>query len=136
MQEELTLTGKVVRGAGYGQRIGFPTANLSRRGYSRLTRKPKSGIYAGTATILPLSPFSPLSLSPISHKAAIVIGPRDDKGHPKIEAYLLDFAGVLYGKRLTLSLQHYLRPFVSFRSEAALKGQIRKDLASVRRFSV
>ena len=134
MQEELTLTGKVVRGAGYGQRIGFPTANLSRRGYSRLTRKPKSGIYAGTATILPLSPLSPFS--PLSYKAAIVIGPRDDKGHPKIEAYLLDFAGVLYGKRLTLTLRHYLRPFVSFRSEAALKGQIRKDLASVRRFSV
>jgi len=131
MQEELTLTGKVVRGAGYGQRIGFPTANLSRRGYLRLTRKPKSGVYAGTATILPLSPFSP-----ISYKAAIVIGPRDDKGHPKIEAYLLDFAGVLYGKRLTLTLRHYLRPFVSFRSEAALKGQIREDLASVRRFSV
>lgn len=136
----ITLTGTAIRGAGLGGKLGFPTANLDRRGYSRLKHKPKLGIYAGMAQILPqaLSPLTKgatptLVGAGVVYPAAIIIGPKDNKGHPKIEAHLLDFTGVLYGKRLTLTLRHYLRPFMSFRSERDLKIQIRKDLRFVRK---
>lgn len=132
MRKEVVITGKVVRGDGYGQKLGFPTANLDRRGYSHLKCKPKSGIYAGTASILPLSLYSPAHSRRI-FRAAIIIGPKDNKGLPKIEAYLIDFSGVLYGEKVKLSLMKHLRQFMSFKSEHVLKRQILKDIDRVRK---
>ncbi len=117
------VRGRVIKGDGYGRVLGFPTANLDRRQYSRLAKKPRLGIYAGLAMIYDETK---------EYKAAIVIGPYDKKALPKIEAHLLDFSGVLYGKRLSLTLLRYLRPFQNFSSETALKNQIRADLARVR----
>lgn len=128
---KITITGRVIRGDGYGQKLGFPTANLDRRGYSRRKHKIPLGIYAGTASILPLSPISSSSHNCPTFNAAIVIGKMDRKGLPKIEAHLMDFRGVLYGKRLVLTLSCLLRQFVSFNNERKLKAQIRKDLRMV-----
>lgn len=119
-----TLVGKVKRGAGYGRKIGFPTANLDRRQYARLRKKPRPGIYAGIA-----SEQGKIR----KYKAAIVIGPRERGGLPKIEAHLLGFTGVLYGKKIELSLMKYLRGFMSFTGEEKLKGQIIKDTMSARK---
>lgn len=112
-----------MRGRGYGRRLGFPTANLDRRQYARLKEKPALGIYAGIAKI---------NNQTKEYRAAIIIGPSDKKCLPKIEAHLLNFSGTLYGKRLLLTLLNYLRPFLDFDSEVALKNQIRADLAQVR----
>lgn len=117
-----TISGKVIRGAGYGQKMGYPTANLDRRQYLRLSKKPKYGIYAGIAK---------LQRTARKYKAAIIIGPKDKRGLPKIEAYLLGFTGVLYGEKLVLSFRKYLRPFMSFRNKHVLKGQILKDIQKV-----
>lgn len=118
-----TIIGKAKKGAGYGRKIGFPTVNLDRRQYSRLRRKPLPGIYAGTARIVGKIK---------KYKAAIVIGPPERSGLPKIEAHLLGFTGVLYGKRVELSLIKYLRNFMSFTTEETLKGQIVKDIRATR----
>jgi riboflavin kinase/FMN adenylyltransferase len=140
MRKGIVITGIVVRGAGYGQKLGFPTANLDRRSFGHLKRKPKLGIYAGLARILPqtvslLPRGCPPRRTGVVHPAAIVIGPKDDKGHPKIEAHLIGFRGVLYGRRLRLSFIKYLRPFRVFKSEKALKKQVKKDLCAVRKLS-
>ncbi len=121
-----TLTGKVIRGRGYGHRLGYPTANLDRREYARLRPKLRLGIYAGTATILD---------NGHRFRAALVLGLKDKTGLPRIEAHLLGFTDVLYGRRLALSFIRYLRPFMSFRKEGedVLKKQIKKDIARVKK---
>lgn len=119
----IIISGRVVRGDGYGKVLGFPTANLDRRQYSRLTKKPRLGVYTGTAKI---------ENEAKEYRVAIVIGPLDKTKLPKIEAHLLDFSGTLYTKRLSLILLQFLRPFRQFSSETALKNQIRADLERVR----
>lgn len=129
-----TLTGTVVKGDGYGQRLGFPTANLDRRDYARKRKRLKlhEGIYVGTASLLVKDTGLRIKDSPF--KAALVLGPKDKTGLPKIEAHLLDFNGVLYGTKLRLSFMKYLRPFIIFDDEEKLKEQIKSDLSMVRQF--
>jgi riboflavin kinase/FMN adenylyltransferase len=125
---KITISGKVIHGAKYGRKLGFPTANLDRRSYSRRGLKVKLGIYSGTALILN-SQFAIRNSQ--SYNAAIVIGPIDNKGLPKIEAHLLNFKGDLYGKKMLISLGRYIRPFREFGSEAELKNQIKNDLKKI-----
>jgi len=99
---------------------------LDRRSYARRRLKVRFGIYAGTAE-LP---------SAKRYQAAIVIGPIDNKGLPKIEAHLLNFKGNLYGKTIIISLQKYIRPFEDFKTEENLKGQIIKDIKVINKLLV
>lgn len=118
-----TVSGKVTRGARVGRQLGFPTANLDRIEYMKRKLQIPFGVYTGTATILK---------SKKTYRAGIVIGPRDKRGLPKIEAHLLDFSGILYGKKLRLSITSYLRRYKIFKSEATLKKTITGDLQKVR----
>jgi len=111
-----------VQGARYGTKLGFPTANLARRQYSKLKNKPKLGVWAGTA-ILP---------SGKNYKAGIVIGPIDKKGLPKIEVYLIGFKGNLYGKYVSICLNTYIRSFKKFKDVKKLKQQIKKDIKIIK----
>jgi riboflavin kinase/FMN adenylyltransferase len=52
-----------------------------------------------------------------------------------IEAYLLDFDGDLYDRRVRLEVGERLRDEQRFESVAALVAQIREDVAQVRRLS-
>jgi riboflavin kinase/FMN adenylyltransferase len=51
-----------------------------------------------------------------------------------VEPWILDFAGDLYGKRLTLEFHRFLRPERKFDSLEDLRGQIRKDAAETEEF--
>jgi riboflavin kinase/FMN adenylyltransferase len=86
LERPTELAGTVVAGDARGGTLGFPTANL--RPEPELL-VPGFGIYAGAAD---------------GHLAAISIGTNPHYGgdERRIEAFLLDFAGDLYGKRLTL----------------------------------
>ena len=110
------LAGTVVAGDARGGTLGFPTANL--RPEPELL-VPGFGIYAGAAD---------------GHRAAISIGlnPHYGGGERRIEAFLLDFAGDLYGKRLTLELWQRLRDEQAFESEAELIAQIDRDVEATR----
>ena len=121
------ISGRVLRGARYGRKLGFPTANLDRRQWTRLKPSPKLWVYAGTAQIKNPSR---------KYKAGIVVGPIDNKGLPKIEAYLINFSGNLYGKSLELELIKYLRPFHKYSGEPALKLQIKKDISKVKKLII
>lgn len=115
------LSGRVIRGDGYGKKIGFPTANIDRRQWSRSRVKPKLGIYAG---IVVLS-------NKKKHKAGLVVGPLDNKGLPKLEAYLLNFKGNLYGEKLVFELVKFLHPFKKYRTEEQLIAGIARDIKRV-----
>jgi len=123
----MEISGKVISGDRYGRILGFPTANLDRRQYARRKMKIRLGVWAGTARILN-SKFKILN-----YPAGIVIGPIDSKGLPKIEAHLIGFKGNLYGKKVTIILQKYIRPFKKFKNMEALKQQIAKDIRAVKK---
>jgi riboflavin kinase/FMN adenylyltransferase len=110
------VDGIVVSGDARGGTLGFPTANL--RTDSALL-VPPFGIYAGAAG---------------EHRAAISIGvnPHYGGAERRIEAYLLDFEGDLYGKRLVVELWERLRDEQGFGSERELVAQIERDVAATR----
>lgn len=101
------VSGIVVRGDGYGRKLGYPTANLD---FKNTEIKP--GVYSGV-TIFENE----------SHRSGILINPDG-----KVEAHLLNFDGDLYGKTLTLELGQFIREYKKFDSEAELITQIAKDL--------
>ena len=111
------LDGTVVAGDQRGGTLGYPTANL------RLEADlacPRYGIYAGAA---------------LGHRAAVSIGTNPHYGgtERRIEPYLLDFEGDLYGKRLVVELWERLRDEDVFDSEEALIEQIATDVEATRR---
>jgi riboflavin kinase / FMN adenylyltransferase len=110
------LTGTVVAGDARGGTLGFPTANLRPEPGVLV---PGYGIYAGSAD---------------GHRAAISIGTNPHYGgdERRIEAFLLEFAGDLYGERLRLELWQRLRDEQAFGSEAELVAQIDRDVEATR----
>jgi riboflavin kinase/FMN adenylyltransferase len=114
-----TFSGKVVRGDGYGRKIGFPTVNLD-IGEVEL---PPSGVYFGYAT-----------LDENNYKAGIVIN-KDLEGKStsygtgkKIEAHLIGYSGDAYGKIVMLKIEKFIREFKNFETEKELIEQITKDI--------
>jgi riboflavin kinase / FMN adenylyltransferase len=112
----LEIDGVVVPGDQRGGTLGFPTANL--RVDPRLL-VPAFGIYAGAAG---------------ERRAAVSIGvnPHYGGSERRIEAYLLDWEGDLYGHRLLLELWRRLRDERAFGSESELVEQIARDVSQTR----
>jgi riboflavin kinase / FMN adenylyltransferase len=110
------VDGVVVSGDARGGTLGFPTANV-RVGADLLV--PAHGIYAGAAS---------------GHRAAISIGVNPHYGgvERRVEAFLLDFEGDLYGQRLIVELWRRLRDERAFASEEELIAQIARDVDAVR----
>lgn len=110
------VDGIVVSGDARGGTLGFPTANL--RVDSELL-VPANGIYAGAA---------------LGHRAATSIGTNPHYGgtERRIESFLLDYEGDLYGKRLVVELWQRLRDEQAFTSEAELVEQIGRDVEAAR----
>ena len=115
----MKLTGKVIKGEGYGQKLGYPTVNIDRKEYLAKNLIIVYGVYGGFVTVDDTGQ---------KYLAGIVVGPKDSKGLPKLEAHLIDFVGDLYGKMVTFHILEYIRPFISYGSEGELKNSIEKDI--------
>lgn len=115
------ICGRVVHGAKRGRSLGFPTANV------RLGRpKPAlRGIFAvrcfGAAT-RGLEGVASLGINP-----AVTSG-----GRSTLEAFLFDFSGDLYGRRLCIEFHEKLRDEAHFASLDELAAQIRRDCDAAR----
>jgi riboflavin kinase / FMN adenylyltransferase len=110
------LDGTVVPGDQRGGTLGYPTANLN---LDPALLVPRFGIYAGAAR---------------GHRAAISVGTNPHYGgnERRIEPYLLDFEGDLYGQRLVVELWERLRDEEVFETEAELVAQIARDVERTR----
>ena len=106
------VEGTVVLGSQRGGTLGYPTANLA---VPPELLVPAYGIYAGTA---------------LGHRAAVSIGVNPHYGgeERRVEPYLLDFDGDLYGRRLVVELWQRLRNERVFASEEELVAQIARDV--------
>ncbi len=110
------LDGVVVAGDQRGGTLGYPTANLALEAHLVC---PRYGIYAGAA---------------LGHRAAVSIGTNPHYGgtERRIEPFLLDFDGDLYGKRLLVEVWERLRDEAAFDSEEELVAQIGRDVDATR----
>ncbi len=110
------VEGTVVTGDQRGEGLGFPTANLA---VPPDLLVPGLGIYAGSA---------------LGHRAAISIGTNPHYGgtERRVEAFLLDFDGDLYGQRIVVELWERLRDEAAFGSDAELIEAIETDVARTR----
>ena len=115
------LDGVVVPGDRRGGTLGYPTANLA---LDPRLLVPKYGIYAGAAR----GPDGK------QYRAAMSIGTNPHYGgqERRIEPYLLDFEGDLYGQRLVVELWERLRDERAFASEQELVDQIARDVERTR----
>jgi riboflavin kinase/FMN adenylyltransferase len=126
------LDGEVVKGAGRGRKLGWPTANI--RTANELL--PAVGVYAVRTRLLPDGPMlagaANLGLNPTFRPMVAQAG---GGGRPplSLEVHLFDFDQDLYGKRLRVQFVHRLREERRFPNVDALKDQIGKDVEQARR---
>ena len=115
------LSGEVIPGRGLGRTIGVPTANVQLQPGALV---PRLGVYATVA-----------ALEGRQYPAVTNIGFRPTVGghHMTVESWLLDYAGDLYGKTLTLAFHDFLRPEQKFDSLDDLKAEIEKNAAQTRK---
>jgi len=116
------LSGEVIRGAGRGRTINFPTANID---YPQQKATPSNGIYACWA-----------HLENEKFMAATNIGFNPtftpDRETPSLEAYLLDFDRDIYGQQVKLEFVSRIRNELKFNSVEALIWKIQEDVDKTR----
>ncbi len=114
------VSGVVLRGAGRGRTLGFPTANL--RPDRPLLLAP--GVYATRVV-----------WGAAGADAVVNVGYRPTFGENQywVEAYVFDFSGDLYDQALRLEFLHRIRPEMKFPGVDALKRQIAADMEAARR---
>ncbi len=114
------LEGKVVRGAGRGSGLGFPTANIETEKKMLL---PGDGIYATW-----------VDFDNKRYMASTSIGTRPtfDETERTIEAHLLDFSTDIYGQLIRLEFVKLLRDEEKYDTVDELLVQIAKDVEITR----
>lgn len=120
--EPFAIAGRVAHGDKRGRTIGFPTANIA------LKRRvvPVSGVFAVEVQGADAR---------VRHGVAN-IGLRPTVGglKPRLEVFLFDFAGDLYGRRLNIVLREKVRDERKFENFEALKRQIELDAETARNY--
>lgn len=111
------VRGTVIRGAGRGASLGYPTANV----VGLDTLLPGEGIYAGRGLV-------DGRLWP----AAISVGPNPtfDETTLKFEAHLAGYAGDLYERVIEVDFLERLRDIARFESTGPLVAQMDRDVAA------
>ena len=110
------LSGEVVKGKQLGRTIGFPTANIQIDEEYKLI--PKNGVYAVKAIVDQKEVFGMMNIG---------FNPTVNGQTQTIEVNLFDFDTDIYGKKIEVSLLHYLREEQKFGSVDLLKAQLNQD---------
>ena len=111
------LEGKIVRGAGRGRSLGFPTANVELNDKNKLI--PQRGVYAVSSTV-----------GDEILRGVMNIGLRptfENLEEPVIEVNLFDFDREIYNETIKISILKRIRDEKRFNSKEELIYQIEKD---------
>ena len=124
------VDGVVERGDQRGRELGFPTANLRTEAWAAV---PADGVYAGR--VWRLDEWGRTAPGPPLGAAAISVGtnPTFEVRQRRVEAYILDYDGDLYGDAIGVEFLARLRGMEKFDDVADLVAQMRADVADTRR---
>ena len=119
-----SLTGKVVKGAGRGKGLGFPTANILPDNPDKII--PAGGVYAAGVS------FSDNSV----YYGMLNIGynPTFDGRTQSIEINIFDFNRDIYDETVTIEFFKRIRDEIKFDSVDSLIKQIKSDEIQIREF--
>ena len=114
-----TVRGEVVHGDKRGRLLGFPTANMVLPPDNRL----RHGIYAVRVRI-----------GSTWHAGVASFGrrPTFDDGAPRLETFVFDFSGDLYGRVLEVAFAGWVRGEEKFACVEALVAQMQRDVEKAR----
>jgi riboflavin kinase/FMN adenylyltransferase len=122
-----SVTGRVVKGAGRGTDLGFPTANLA---FDEPVALPPDGIYAVRVTWR-RSPGEAWRSG--EGVASLGVRPTFGEGERILEVYLFGVEEPLYGATMRVSFERRQRGERPFATAAALVRQIALDVARARK---
>lgn len=126
MEPLYQLSGIVAHGRSKGHTVGMPTANLP---CPQGEAHPPFGVYAAAVTVEDgTKKKTYLGVTNVGLRPSV-----DSDPQPTVETMLLDFDGNLYGKRIIVSLYHFLRPTVKMASLEEVKAQVEKDAQEARK---
>jgi len=111
-----TLSGEVVKGNNLGEKIGFPTANISIKEDYKLI--PRTGVYVVKSAIEGLLYYGMMN---IGNRPTI------NGKHQTIEVNFFDLDSNLYGMNIKVELLKFLRDEQKFDSIDDLKTQLHQD---------
>jgi len=119
------VEGIVVRGAGRGKQLGFPTANID---VCEVFVTPKDGVYLGTVEIN----AGKNKLLP----AIINIGdnPTFKESKKWIEAFIINFKDDIYKRKIKINFLERLRDEIIFESKDKLISQMKLDLGYANKY--
>ncbi|MEW6770562.1 MAG: bifunctional riboflavin kinase/FAD synthetase [Bacillota bacterium] len=117
------FAGTVVAGENRGAKMGFPTANLE---VEDRILVPANGVYAVKVRA------DGEAFSGVANIGVCPTFAGNTSRRRRIEVFLFDFCGDLYGKRLEVSFTKRLREERRFESAAELIEQIQRDVAVAR----
>lgn len=115
------VRGEVAMGDGRGRTIGFPTANVVPDPTLLI---PARGVYAG---------FARVGKDEYVACTNVGVAPTFGRGESKVEAYLLDFDGDLYGEVVDVGFVERIRDEQRFSGVEELKARIVRDVEEARR---
>ncbi len=116
------IDGTVVKGRQIGRTLGIPTANIE---FSPEYVVPKTGVYSAHVRI-----HGKL------HGAMVNVGHNPTGNYHSeivIEAHILNFNEKIYGEKVSLILEQYIRPERDFKNMNNLKMQLEQDRETVRK---
>lgn len=118
-----SMTGEVMHGDARGRTLGFPTANLvPAAGFVT----PAHGVYACRVHL-------PGVEEPVAAATNVGVRPQFETGRGElVEAFLIDWAGDLYGRELRVDFLKRLRGEKRFASVEALVEQMHVDVEEAR----
>jgi riboflavin kinase/FMN adenylyltransferase len=129
------IEGDVIHGRKLARSLDFPTANLDLGKYV----KPKFGVYGGRVLIHKgRQDLGTIDLDSAAPLAAINIGMKPTFSNslvPLLEVHFIDTKmdlDFLYGKRISVFFQKFIRAEHKFSSPLELKEQIRRDVDQIK----